>query len=410
MFDTSMFLDKESAETLTCGVCLNAINDARRACTNDHFFCRSCLGSVRSSAPSQSSRKCPTCRAALYMDKDLNPGKPAPFVDKMVQISMIKCPNAGCTHACKFMDLQNHKLVCDHEEIDCPYKDRGCTAKVKRGEMEAHIRCAAMSHLNMSMRESKELHVDIKHKLSIVNSKVNQSYTNIVQFIKPKFEAVEGKVSDMDKKMDQVLVGMNVMAEALDVVVSAQMAFAPLVTSRRGKAAVRDGERVVADARSALKRMRTFFCKEPCISTPPAKQQKKGSPVAPGAPGPSNASPVPPLLDDGLGTPSDVTQASPDYSPTSPSYSPTSPSYSPTSPSYSPTSPAYNPTDNDDGEEGDELVYPAGFVSTATNAAESAVEIAAIERARRRGESFPRDDDDEDEEFDIDPAPVASTL
>lgn len=344
MFDTSMFLDKESAEMLTCGVCLNAINDARRACTNDHFFCRSCLGSVRSSAPSQSSRRCPTCRASMYMDKDLNPGKPAPFVDKMVQLSAIKCSNSGCTHACKFMDLQAHKLVCDHEEIDCPYKDRGCTAKVKRGEIEAHIRCAAMSHLNLSMRESKELHLDIKHKLSVLSSKVNQSYSNMLQFTKPKFEAVEGKASDMDKKMDQVLAGMNVMAEALDVVVSAQMAFAPIVTSRRGKAAARDGDSVVADARSALKRMRTFFCNEPWVSTPPAKQQKKESPVAPGAPGPSNWSPPPPLPDDGLGTPSDA----PSVPQASPAYSPTSPSYSPTSPSYSPTSPAYDPAGNDD--------------------------------------------------------------
>lgn len=352
MFDTSTFLDKEATEMLTCGVCLNAVNDARRACMNDHFFCRSCLVSVRSCSPGQWSRKCPTCRSNMYMDKDLNPGKPAPFVDKMVQISVIKCSNSDCTYACKFMDIQAHKLICEHEEIECPYKDRGCTAKVKRGEMEAHIRWAAMSHLNMSMRESRELHVDIKHKLSTINSKVNQSYTNLVQFTKPKFEAVEGKICDVDKKMDQVLAGMKVMAEALDVVVSAQMAFAPLVTSRRGKAAVRDGEHVVADARSALKRMRTFFCNEQCVSTPPAKQQKNGNPVAPGAPGPSNGSPVPPLLDDGLGTPSDSPIAQRDR------LDPGWPTYAPTSPSYSPTSPAYDPTGNDDGEEGDEFVFP----------------------------------------------------
>jgi hypothetical protein len=302
----------------------------------------------------------------MHMDKDLNPGKPAPFVDKMVQLSAIKCPNSGCNYPCKFVDLQDHRLSCGHEEVDCPYKDQGCTAKVKRGEMEAHIRDAAMFHLNISMKESKELHIDIKHKLSGVNSKVKQSYASLGEFTKGKFE-------DMDNKLNQVMTGMSVMAEALDVVVSAQMAFAPIVTSRRGKAVARDGENVVSNARASLKRMRSFFCSQPGVGTPPAKQQKTGSPVAPGAPGPSNQSVLPPLQDDGLATPSDApsqhpfapgpgggptyfptspvySPTSPSYSPTSPVYSPRSPVYSPTSPTYSPTSPTYDPT-NADGEE-----------------------------------------------------------
>ena len=332
---------------LTCGICLNAVLDARRACSADHFFCKSCLEKVRRSAPSEVSRKCPNCRSKMPLDKDLNPGHPAPFVDKMVQLSVIMCVNEGCTHACKFKDLSEHRLVCEHEVVDCPYKLQGCDAKVKRGALESHIRDAAMEHVQSSFVRTHDVQNDIKYKLKRVHSNVKQSYYVMGDMMKTKFEDSHASMKQMHQKIDFVTSSLSIMAEALDTVVCAQMSYAPLVMSRRGKAASESAARIVASSKESIKRMRGHFSEGATSYTPHAKKLKV-TPIAPGAPGPSNKSTMPPLREEGLDTPSEAFgptgAASTSYTPTSPSYTPTSSAYSPTSPTYSPSSPVYSPS------------------------------------------------------------------
>lgn len=311
MFDTSMFLDSEGRDMLTCGICLNAINDARRACHSDHFFCRSCLVNM---AGNMVAPKCPLCRADMCNDGKGDPGVPAPFVDKMVKLSKIQCTNVDCTHVCEFAGMQAHKRTCYHQEIDCPYKDSGCTAKVKRGQLEDHIRAAAMEHFNMSYEKTKDFEIYTKKKLCDIKYKLKR-LDDIIHTSETRFDMAAASQSTLDGKMNWMVESISCMAEAIDVVVNAQMTFAPVVMHHRGKQSATAAQHIVADGREAIKRMRSHFSSELPAVTPPSKQPKNDSTTR-----------------GQLHSHSAYAVCSPTYSP----YSPTSPSYSPSSPQYSP--------------------------------------------------------------------------
>lgn len=351
------FLDEEAVSNFTCGICLGPVIDARRACSADHFFCFKCLDSMKAvttiddelNEQPPTKKTCPTCRKPMYVDKDHNLGRLAPFVDSMVNLSWVQCNEKDCTFKCKFKDLKEHKHVCQHVFVDCHFGN--CNHRCKRGEMEAHHKDAWFQHMQCMFDDSTSNLHDLKYKMNTTRRDIRASYDVMGQYVGSNFDDVKMAQVRIEAKVDKMCGDLKDIKQALSFIVGTQVQFAPAVASK-GKTAVTMVQQVKSSGEQIKKRL-SMEANSPASGTPPAKKQKS-SPVAPGAPGPSSAANItlralPPLPSDGL----DSHTPSPAYNPTSPSYSPTSPSYSPTSPSYSPTSPSYNPNDLEESDDDD---------------------------------------------------------
>ena len=338
--DGVTFLDKEVMSNLTCGICLGPVIDARRACSADHFFCFKCLdnmkmsGSQNEDAGERPNRKCPTCRTPMYMDKDLNLGRPAPFVDSIVNLSLVTCNEEGCDTKCKFKDLPKHKRSCKHVVMCCPFAGEfGCSHQCKRSEMQQHIKDFALEHLKMQFDENSRLLSDLKYKTGSIRFDIDAGYKQMGEFTGNHFDDVKMAQVRLGAKVERMSEHMNTISSALAFIVGTQMQFAPAVASK-GKGTATMVEQIKRSGEEIHKRLLEHDAVACGGSVTPPTKKQKSSPVAPGAPGPSQACTLgagqyaprmlPPLTSAGLAC---------DDGP-SPSYSPTSPSYSPTSPVY----------------------------------------------------------------------------
>jgi len=349
--DGVTFLDQEAMSNFTCGICLGPVIDARRACSADHFFCFKCLDNMKmaglqNEGVSHPNRNCPTCRKPMYMDKDLNFGKHAPFVDSMVNLSWVDCNEDGCNTKCRFKDLPIHKMSCKQVVVGCPFEDLGCSHRCKRSDMPKHIEEFAMEHMKMRCDKNSAMFGELAYKTSSIRRQIRAGYNQMGQFTANHFEDVKMTQLRLETKVDKMGEQIDRIGEALAFIVGTQMQFSPAVASK-GKSSVTMIDQIKRSGENIKKRLLQHDAAASGESVTPTSKKQYSSPVAPGAPGPSRAFArgggqgtsltLPPLPSDGLeseGPPS------PQYSPTSPSYSP---SYSPTSPVYDPTSPAYDP-------------------------------------------------------------------
>ena len=302
------FTEKTIAKDLECAICLNPVNEARVACINQHLFCAHCLGSA-----CREAQRCPTCRSDVSRDTVGDYGRAAPYIDTVVHNLEIVCPH-GCEHKMKLKELKAHKEECLEVIETCNY----CGEKVARKDINEHMKANAVKHLFIANSNTNELLSDTKESADRARNLMHQSYDKTGKVMIDWFRAIVADQRRIEKKMD--LQHARVM-DALSLIASST-------------ASTESGKRKAA--------VLALSAKNP-ISTPPAKQQR-GSPEAPGAPGPSSSgqgimrTQMPPLRDSGLFDIRVDESGGIDRrnggGPPSPTYSPTSPAYSPTSPQY----------------------------------------------------------------------------
>ena len=161
-------------ENLLCPLCLDVLDDpVSGAC--GHAACRECLAQHLSN-----QSDCPQCRAALSE----NALVPNVIVRSMVSELRLVCPNnpvpeepaakrargeagavvvdgALCDWQGKCETLAAHRATCPREMVRCPMHEMGCTARIRRCELAAHVADAA-SHLQLvctafgSLKEKSE--------------------------------------------------------------------------------------------------------------------------------------------------------------------------------------------------------------------------------------------------------------
>lgn len=148
-------------ENLLCPLCLDVLDDpVSGAC--GHASCRECLAQHLSN-----HSDCPQCRGALSE----NALVPNVIVRSMVSELRLVCPNnpipeepaakrargeAGavvvdgslCNWQGKCETLAAHRATCPREIVPCPMHEMGCTARIRRCELAAHVADAA-SHLQL---------------------------------------------------------------------------------------------------------------------------------------------------------------------------------------------------------------------------------------------------------------------
>ena len=85
----------------------------------------------------------------------------------------VTCPNAGCGFLIPFENLAVHKACyCQHEEVPCPFASVGCTARVKRKDVDSHEDSAMKQHNRLLLRnasEQQQLIESLKHHVMPVD-------------------------------------------------------------------------------------------------------------------------------------------------------------------------------------------------------------------------------------------------
>ena len=69
----------------------------------------------------------------------------------------LPCPNECGKKNIKRKDMKTHHWICPLEPIDCPFKDAGCTNKIRHRDMENHIESSTQKHLLMVFKSYQEV-------------------------------------------------------------------------------------------------------------------------------------------------------------------------------------------------------------------------------------------------------------
>ena len=133
IFLPELFLEQEYLEKYTCGICENVCDDpVYQCCGCKQIFCKKCLLFYYDN----NNKECPEC-------KQINNKDPISFdaIDIVIKKFKMKCINhtVNCTWQGPCKDYKEHiTKKCPKEIINCPFK--GCIIKLKREEMEEHMK------------------------------------------------------------------------------------------------------------------------------------------------------------------------------------------------------------------------------------------------------------------------------
>ena len=100
----------------------------------------------------------------------------------------LECPNECGETNIKRRDMKGHRDICPLEPVDCPFKDVGCTDKIRRKDMEKHmyIESGTQQPLLMLFKSHQEL-----MKANQELTKANQELTKANQELKTRVERLE---------------------------------------------------------------------------------------------------------------------------------------------------------------------------------------------------------------------------
>ncbi|XP_046839598.1 E3 ubiquitin-protein ligase PDZRN3-B-like [Xenia sp. Carnegie-2017] len=114
-----------------CSICFKIFKDPVQ-CTNQHYFCRSCIERCL-----HTSNKCPQCNCHITSETLQDVPR---IVTEMLEDLDIRCRNVnrGCSEIVKLQFLQRHEENCGYSPTPC--RNEGCDEVVNRNEIEEHER------------------------------------------------------------------------------------------------------------------------------------------------------------------------------------------------------------------------------------------------------------------------------
>lgn len=139
-FDPSLFIG--DVDEYTCPICFNVCKEPHETICG-HVFCKICIHrSLRTQL------NCPVCREQLR-----EPYSECVFYTKKLERDIlnlqIQCPRQPCEWTGKLNDyLTDHKNLCNHELVDCPFVTYGCPFKNNyRSKLATHMKAFENHHL-----------------------------------------------------------------------------------------------------------------------------------------------------------------------------------------------------------------------------------------------------------------------
>lgn len=367
-------VDKDAMQSFCCIVCQEVMDNPCRGCSNDHYFCKSCLEKHESACLSIERRpSCPTCRADVVRADDGSIGKPLPMLKTLIETQSCLCPN-DCDHVGPLKALNAHMKVCPNRVVCCPFSELGCTAKIPLSKLDNHLKECLHEHMGLVCTSATQMSKAVALQGARI-ARLNKDVSHDISHAHASVTSLEKRVARMETSQNEVNKVVLKTLGDIQSTLAQQAALVPVAVSSRAKASKLAGKaRAPAVSNEASKLAERLERSPPGIlkKSPPAKRQRADMPPPPAPRRNTETTHRRGLLDDesdledleydGLLEIEMAIQVDNENGPVgdedepnawlppgrnrsgSPSYSPTSPSYSPTSPSYSPTSPSYSPT------------------------------------------------------------------
>jgi hypothetical protein len=176
-------------EELLCNhICFQPLDEplSHKFCGNS--FCRSCIEKIE--------WKCPICRTTGAED---DYPKVARLVTNLLAKLLVQC--SLCSQEMTRGDFDYHKSVCTHIEVPCPAALLGCTAHIRRGELETHIK-------ECRYELSRVLMEPLKKEIQTLDTKYKQEITQLHQelaTVNNKYTTLENKYTKLENNYTQVL-------------------------------------------------------------------------------------------------------------------------------------------------------------------------------------------------------------
>ena len=119
------------AETFSCTICSEVLNDPVQCQNNEHYFCRKCI-----TQHLENSEACPVCTDQLTLETLRGPSRIVAYV-----VSELKKPRClhvsrGCTENIDVEDVLLHEQTCDYAPVVC--SNEGCEKTVNKRDQESH--------------------------------------------------------------------------------------------------------------------------------------------------------------------------------------------------------------------------------------------------------------------------------
>jgi hypothetical protein len=111
-------------DDLKCSICMEVLKDPLQVCSEQHNYCRGCIGQWKGGG-------CPGCRAPISTEQ------PARLARNMILHLEVRCSQA-CEWTGPFQDREIHAAACPLVEVPCPFADAGCGFRAARRDMGAH--------------------------------------------------------------------------------------------------------------------------------------------------------------------------------------------------------------------------------------------------------------------------------
>ncbi|XP_061481267.1 TNF receptor-associated factor 5 isoform X3 [Rhineura floridana] len=102
------------------------------------------------------------------------------------------CPH-GCLQIILTKEVEEHVSVCPEVEIDCPYKQYGCSAKIKRGKLSEHVNVYLGEHM-----------LQILDKNSQLEDQISDLYKNL-EHKERKIQQLADKIKKCEREFGQFI-------------------------------------------------------------------------------------------------------------------------------------------------------------------------------------------------------------
>ena len=191
-----------------CPICLHILREPHQATCCGKNFCKTCLEENKANH----SNSCPCCKTRNFNS----------FEDKRLQQTLydfrVYCPHRhkGCEWTGELRALQSHldtdpppeKCLegCSFIDISCPLSYAGCSVKLPRREMRAHLVETAVSHMLMQAGKQKRLESENRRLRNELDERTDQidELESDTSYLRSEKDEMEWNISRLERKLEDM--------------------------------------------------------------------------------------------------------------------------------------------------------------------------------------------------------------
>ena len=218
-YDVSLFIDlpPDIAADTTCSICMAVFRDPVQPACGVHTFCRPCIHTWLSQ-----EKVCPLCR----QPSEVTDLKPNLVVESILSKRRVNCKwkANGCVSTFPLSSLQPHlNTGCDHEPIACPYNTSHPNLQRFAQLMHMSLHCESRPHRLVPCpngcapveQQHLQEHVDIHCPLEQIECpyKTKGCFTlfrrsekndHMTTFAQQHVQLLDDAIQDLEKKLEEV--------------------------------------------------------------------------------------------------------------------------------------------------------------------------------------------------------------